>query len=330
MHSATIAALSPGGAALWGIPGLAEEMGLALLGNLHNRVGDRANEGAEPVTAWLRGFGLRGTAGSDNFLADGPGFDYEITGFQGGIDLYRREGKNHSSGQAGLSLGVSKGNTDVEHIVGGPAGSIDIDAYELGGYWTHFGARGWYLDAVAQATWYQDIRASSQRGENVRTDGWGGVASLEGGYPFYFDNGWSVEPQAQLIYQRIALNGMSDRYARIHYGDTDQWHGRLGARLVKTHVTVEDGVPHAFTIWARANLWHDFRDRSDMTVTNLYGLNPINIALDRAQNWVQFELGLTGQLTTHTFAYASGDYKVSLNGSDSHSYGGRLGVKYTW
>ncbi|PRD44811.1 hypothetical protein C5748_05355 [Phyllobacterium phragmitis] len=121
----------------------------------------------EPSTAWMRAFGRTGTMGSDNFLADGPGFDYDIAGFQAGLDLYRREhgmgSAGGSSGQAGLSFGATTGNADVEHIIDG--------------HWTHFGSKGWYLDAVAQATWYQDISASSQCGENVRTDGWGAIPS---------------------------------------------------------------------------------------------------------------------------------------------------------
>ncbi|GGA91026.1 outer membrane autotransporter [Brucella endophytica] len=314
----------------WGIPGLAQEMGLALLGNLHDRVGDRADEHGEPATAWLRGFGRTGAMKSDDFLIDGPGFDYTIAGLQAGIDLYRREGDDGSSGQAGVTIGMSEGNADVEHIVGGPSGSLRTDAYELGGYWTHFGTKGWYLDMVVQGAWYQDVAASSQWGENVRTDGWGAVASVEGGYPFRFDNGWSIEPQAQLIYQHIALNDARDRYALIHFGETNQWHGRIGARVVKTHVMGKEDKPRTVTTWGRVNLLHDFGSRSDMTISNLYGRNPVHLVIDRAQSWAQLELGITGQLTDRTFAYASGDYKAALDGPASYSYGGRLGLKYTW
>ncbi|WP_245428820.1 hypothetical protein [Phyllobacterium phragmitis] len=45
---------------------------------------------------------------------------------------------------------------------------------------------------------------------------------------------------------------------------------------------------------------------------------------------MQLELGLTGQIAANTFGFASGDYKVSVDGAASHSYGGRLGLKYIW
>jgi hypothetical protein len=30
-------------------------------------------------------------------------------------------------------------------------GAVELSAYSLGGYWTHYGPSGWYLDAVRSA-----------------------------------------------------------------------------------------------------------------------------------------------------------------------------------
>lgn len=265
-----------------------------------------------------------------SFMIDGPSFDYGIAGFQAGLDLYRRLGADGAFDRAGFSFGAANGNADVKHIPGGMAGSINTNAYQLGGYWTHFGPQGWYLDAVVQATWYQDASARSLKGENVGTDGWGALASLEGGYPLRFGDGWAIEPQAQLIYQRVAIGDMSDRFALVRYGDTDQWLGRLGARLVKTFALSDGRAPRTLTTWGRFNLWHDFGSGADMTISNLYGGNPIRLVTDRATTWAQFELGLTGQLADNAFLFASGDYKVTAGGTSAHSFGGRVGLKFSW
>ncbi len=55
-------------------------------------------------------------------------------------------------------------------------------SWAIGGYWTHYGPTGWYLDAVVQGTFYDG--AASTSFSHLSTDGSGLVASLEGGYPF--------------------------------------------------------------------------------------------------------------------------------------------------
>ena len=36
----------------------------------------------------------------------------------------------------------------------GRTGTLGLNAYSGGGYWTHYGPSGWYLDAVVQGTYY--------------------------------------------------------------------------------------------------------------------------------------------------------------------------------
>ncbi len=53
--------------------------------------------------------------------------------------------------------------------LGPTAGSIAMEAVSLGGYWTHFGPSGWYVDAVTQGTWY-DSDAHSTTGPALHTE----------------------------------------------------------------------------------------------------------------------------------------------------------------
>lgn len=47
--------------------------------------------------------------------------------------------------------------------------------------------------------------------------GWGG--SLEAGYPIVLDSEWSIEPQAQVIYQTLIGGSGGDRAAIVRFSD---------------------------------------------------------------------------------------------------------------
>src|ERR1700722_14024393 len=61
-------------------------------------------------------------------------------------------------------------------------GSMNLNSWSAGGYWTHVGPVGWYLDAVLQGTWYYG--SASTQFARLNTDGTGFIASPESGYPF--------------------------------------------------------------------------------------------------------------------------------------------------
>ena len=57
-------------------------------------------------------------------------------------------------------------------------GSMNLNSWSAGGYWTHTGPGGWYLDAVLQGTWYYG--SASTQFARLNTDGTGFIA-LPGG-----------------------------------------------------------------------------------------------------------------------------------------------------
>ena len=74
-------------------------------------------------------------------------------------------------------------NADVDGLVTNPAatayvlnrtGSMNLTAWSAGGYWTHVGPGGWYLDAVLQGTWYYG--SASTQFAKLNTDGTGFIA----------------------------------------------------------------------------------------------------------------------------------------------------------
>ncbi|HEY4253170.1 MAG TPA: autotransporter outer membrane beta-barrel domain-containing protein [Roseomonas sp.] len=291
-----------------------------------------------PRGAWARVFGTTGDHRPGSFLdGRGPSYDYGIAGFQAGFDLAAREAPDGRRDLVGLYAGYAQATANVDAVFGGRAGSITLDGYTLGAYWTHFGASGWYLDAVAQATRYSG-GAHSELGERLSTDGWGATLSLEAGYPIALgSSNWVIEPQAQIVYQHVSLNGGSDNFGRVDFADSDALLGRIGGRLVRNFTIGEErpatagaAPPRRLSVWGRANLWHAFGDDPRTTFSTRDGANPVGLNTSLGGTWAQVGIGASGQITQNVALYVSGDYSFSVDGGSSAAWGGRIGVRITW
>ena len=293
------------------------------------------------MAVWGRVFGATGDMGSGDigtfsgnipsdlarFNENGPVYEFNLGGVQLGMDLYRGSSESGAVDMAGLYLGAGTANANVDSIYGGDAGSTSMNGYSLGGYWTRVGPSGWYLDAVVQGTWYDRIKAESELGGIAESNGWGVAASIETGKPFSLGNGYAIEPEAQLVYQHIAIDGVANPVAAVDFDNIDALYGRLGARLTRAWVAA-DGRPT--TIWARANIWQNLTGDNATTAFAIQGLNPARLETDLGGTWGQFGIGVSGQLTASATVFVSGDYNLSLGSEDGHSWEGRIGTKISW
>ncbi|MFK2871899.1 autotransporter outer membrane beta-barrel domain-containing protein, partial [Dyella lipolytica] len=95
---------------------------------------------------------------------------------------------------------------------------------------------GFYVDAIVGGESYNGKVSTDLRGSDVatiRAHGW--TASVETGYPFQLGKGWTIEPQAQLMYQSLVFNDVVDKdNLAVKLGDVGQATYRLGARLTKS------------------------------------------------------------------------------------------------
>ncbi|TGV73040.1 autotransporter domain-containing protein, partial [Mesorhizobium sp. M2D.F.Ca.ET.145.01.1.1] len=74
------------------------------------------------------------------------------------------------------------------------------------------------------------------------------------GYPIALAQGWTLEPQAQLIWQHLSLDDTKDRFSSVSFDSDGSVTGRLGARL-QGEASV-NGI--ALQLYLKANIWHDF------------------------------------------------------------------------
>ncbi|MEN3931597.1 autotransporter outer membrane beta-barrel domain-containing protein [Microvirga sp. W0021] len=341
------------------VPPVAIEYGYAMLGTMHERIGDGFAVRPEPVFeerivrgkngkrqvirteirqsannqkwfggAWGRLIGDRGFRDAGSFERHGPSYNYTFSGLQAGLDIYGRE-TEAGTDKVGIYFGYGNIDTHVKGAYGGKAGNVDMDAYTIGAYWTHRATQGWYTDAVIQGTWYS-ADATSVYGQKLTPDGFGFIASLEGGYSFNLGNGLTIEPQAQLAYQTMSFDNISDAYGRFYLDNSDSLRGRLGVRIAKDWDTSGTTSLQSLTTWVRANVWHEFMGNSKTTTTDAYGLNGVTIPSNLGGTWAEIGAGITAQFTDNVSLFATGAYSHSLDNKGREAWNGRLGINVKW
>ena len=300
-----------------------------------SRPGSGAGGGALPVVFAL---GLGPLLRTDDrqplrAFAD-PRASGNLGGFQGGVDLLRGPLIPGGYDRAGLYGAYGDVNADVNGLVTNPAatayvlthtGSMNLDAWSAGGYWTHTGPGGWYLDAVLQGTWYYG--SASTQFARLNTDGTGFIGSLEGGYPFAWPQlgpGFVVEPQGQILWQKVSFRHDYDGEGDVALGDTTGPSGRIGLRTKWTIVTAGGQV---WQPYLRGNLWRDWGAEAN---TVFSGTDSVPLVIQATM--LEFGGGLTGQVNANVSVFANVDYEFAVGAANDKRNGvrGAFGARYTW
>jgi outer membrane autotransporter protein len=311
-------------------PALAQQLGLNMLAAGHRDrvgglIGDDVSQGL-----WARSFGQRGSVGRpggsdaqrlDAFVRHGPAYDLRSTGLQLGRDLLQVDRDGGEQVRAGLYAGMGRIDGDVRAVYGGRAGSVAMEGYALGAYWSLREEAGWYADGTVQGMRYGRVRMQSAQGEALRSQGWGMAASLEGGRLLPLGNGWSAEPSAQLIYQRTSLEGASDRFGLARFDAANAVYLRLGSRLAK------DWTPPGamrMSLWLRLDLWRSLGPGATTTFTTLEGAHPVSLRTGLGRTWGRAGIGFTGMLGRHASLSGSLDYSQGFETGRDNALTGRV------
>jgi outer membrane autotransporter protein len=216
------------------LPSQLRQGNLAMLGDLHKRIGDEDPKGATTIStgserrAWAR------VLSTDIDIRQGgtvsPSSKGRVSGFQAGTDLLATP-----DWRAGLYVGQLDGDARVSGFASGlqnlPVGRNDLRSQYFGVYGTYTGNSGFYADAVVQAGRHR-YTAQPTLGAGVEGKGHSLLASIEVGQAFPLgDSGWSVEPQLQLIHQRLDLNNSAIAGAVVQPDADSGWIARAGVRV---------------------------------------------------------------------------------------------------
>jgi len=245
------------------------QSGFMDVGNLHSRLGEWRQAptgietlGSEEQPNKARGnFFLRGYGGDYDYRSDlssiryGYDADIRYAAVQAGGSLY---GFDTASGQMMFGLAGSYGDLSFSpHRVDSHKTSMDV--WSASAYASWLGTNGFYLDTILAYGGFSGTVSTARYGRTARLKGNSFTASVEMGKNFAIgSDGWSIEPQAQLTYQRLSFDRAHDvdDFA-IVLGSPDQWIGRIGGKLSK-EVAVEN--IERLVLYGKLNLIHGFGD----------------------------------------------------------------------
>ncbi|KDC99445.1 outer membrane autotransporter barrel domain protein [Bordetella bronchiseptica MBORD675] len=301
-----------------GAPMLMRAVGLQALGTYHERTGEQGlmtRDDPDPVRrgAWTRAFG-RTFERSGSGDVD-PRFDGHVAGLQAGVDLYaRRSDKGHAD-LAGVFGGYANARGHMDGFARGEtgayAGKPDLNAYYIGGYWTHIGPSGWYVDAVLAGTRYEQ-KAKSSNDLRTEAKGWGVTASVEAGYPVPIGEKWHIEPQAQLVYQRLTVSNGEDDVSSVSYRTPDSVTARLGARLSGQYAYNTTQLRPFMEV----SLLRDFAGTDTVTFS---GIDRIDSRYQATA--VDLKAGLVAQVRKDVGLWGQVGYGKSIGGGDGSDRG---------
>ncbi|MDM0116921.1 autotransporter outer membrane beta-barrel domain-containing protein [Variovorax sp. J22R133] len=313
------------------LPAQLRQGDLAILGNLHRRIGDEAPSAQGPDSQQGAPFNTRRAWGRVVYTdldIQQPGVaqvqaEGHVSGLQAGTDLW-------ASGywRAGVYVGYLDGAADVTGNARGitaRVGRNDLQSRYLGGYATWMDASGLYVDSVLQGG-SQRFTMRPDGNPNVSGKASSFTASVEAGKPFALSERWSIEPQAQIAWQHSNVDDMVLSGAQVHQDAADGWIGRLGLRI-KGDIATGAGRLEPY---ARVNL---YRASYGGDVVNFIGPAG-SIPIESASGYSAAEVaaGATLALTPTSSLYGEIGHLWDIGGDASvrFSVQASLGIKVRW
>ena len=316
------------------MPKVNMEMGYSTVGTLHerrgeNRILDLENMSADKGQIWTRiyGSGLNEN-GTDRFQYEG-----NLYGVQIGHDFKINKDKNGNDHLLGGYISYNRASTDFFDEYRAENGKISDSKYtgkgksesiSLGITKTKYTPKGSYYDLVGQVSYLQN-KYNSRDDYSAKQNGFGLLLSGEAGKSFNISkNGnWSVEPQAQLIYQYLNTKSFNDGLRNVNQDNRNGLRGRAGVRLAYNG---DNGNSRTNSYYAVANVWHDFT-KYDSKYTNI-GSDKITEKI--GTTWGEIGLGAQAPLGQKSNLYVDTRYEHSFNNSNRSGYKGTIGFKHTF
>ncbi|NUH53360.1 autotransporter outer membrane beta-barrel domain-containing protein [Citrobacter portucalensis] len=295
-----------------GLASVVRQGDISLLGNMHQRMGDEVKPGIdEDNRAWARMIGYSGKTKLDD--AAGTQTSSHTMGIQVGVDMYANE-----SWKAGMYTSILDIDSNVKGTKtgsDGKGGNIDDNAFYVGGYATWFSGDGMYVDNVLQYGNHKSRLEATGNNGSYTVRGNTLTASTEVGKSFRLGaSAWSLEPQAQLIYQysdfdNSTLDGVTP--TKVKMDTADSFTARLGVRLVADYDTNHG----KFQPYGRVNVWQGLGSKDKTHFTNAVATT----TLESSQQYSSTEVaaGLSWSIDRNLQVYGELGTQFSNGGSKS-------------
>lgn len=258
----------------------------------------------------------------------------DVYTFNVGAEMALSERGDGSTLVGGLTARYGSGRSDVHSIEGN--GRIETDGLGLGATLTWYGANGLYADAQAHYDWYDSDLASNTVGKSMveGNSGHGYGLSLEGGWQTDIGGGFKLTPQVQLSYSNVSFSAFNDTFdAHVSDGKGESLRGRLGLALDReTRATDANGRRTSSHLYVVPNLYYEFLDGAQATVSDANGANPLLFANRDDRLWAGLGIGGTNSWNDDRISlFAEANLDTSLdNPIDSYQLSGRVGLRVKW
>ncbi|WP_213353923.1 autotransporter outer membrane beta-barrel domain-containing protein [Citrobacter freundii] len=295
-----------------GLASVVRQGDISLLGNMHQRMGDEVKPGIdEDNRAWARMIGYSGKTKLDD--AAGTQTSSHTMGIQVGVDMYANE--NWKAGMYTSILDIDSNVKGTKTGSDGKGGNIDDNAFYVGGYATWFSGDGMYVDNVLQYGNHKSRLAATGNNGSYTVRGNTLTASTEVGKSFRLGaSAWSLEPQAQLIYQysdfdNSTLDGVTP--TKVKMDTADSFTARLGVRLVADYDTNHG----KFQPYGRVNVWQGLGSKDKTHFSNAVATT----TLESSQQYSSTEVaaGLSWSIDRNLQVYGELGTQFSNGGSKS-------------
>ena len=311
-------------------PSLNADYGFSTLGTLHERVGDIANVEKKQTGnhdgVWGRIGGQSLDTNADSRFATDEKTFFAQFGKDWTLDRAASGGSTHAG--ATVTIGTADASfsdaaRSINPTLSTSTGSVEMHAQSLGGYWTRYLPDGTYFDSVGQLTHYNN-QYSDVYGSAASQNGFGFALSQEVGKPFYLgSSAVAIEPQAQLMYQYLKLNGFEDNISAVSGTAINALRGRLGVRVFSANMD-NDTHTSAATPYFTADVLHDFFAPGQTSV----GGASFDSGLGRT--WYQLGVGVTTNFGKSGEFYADVKYTRNLGGQYRQGVAAHAGYRYSW
>lgn len=304
-------------------PSVARQLNLQQIDTFHDRQGEQSllNGDNKAPAFWARSWGSHADIHQSGDV--NPSFNGTLWGLQLGQDLYTATEDNGATHHAGVLFGFSRATGDVDGFAlakqGSRVGKLQVNNYNYGAYWTRVAASGWYTDAVLMGSALR-LNTNSVNEVNVSSSGKAVTGSVETGLPVSLGEEMTLEPQAQLVWQRTSLDSLHDGVSEVSWNNGDTWQGRVGARLQWAFEA--SGVN--WKPYLRASVLRSF-GQDDETAFD----GSTTIANNIGQTAGQIGAGLVAQVSQNGSLYATSGFLTNLGGERQRIVTGNVGVRWS-
>lgn len=237
--------------------------------------------------------------------------------FQVGFDKLKleKDGKHYRGGAVDY--------TDANTSLSGLKGNGEHERYALSLYDTWIGDKGHYYDLVirgGRTSNELDVTALNQ--EIIKGKYHQGFGSISGewGRKLTDDNGWYVEPQAQLQIARVGSADYITNYGvKVEQDAATSVIARAGFRLGRD-------LSDKGNIYIKADWLHEFCGDQAIRVSAADGSEQSRI--DGQNSWWDLGLGADFSLGKDTYFYC--DFERTLGGSYDRTWQANVGLRYAF